>query len=48
MFVSPQNSYVETLIPGMMVLEGGSLWSVIRSGGQSLPEWNQCPHRRDS
>ena len=26
MFVSPQNSCVEILMPRMMVLEGGSLW----------------------
>ena len=29
MFVFPENSYIETLLPTVMVLEGG-LWEVIR------------------
>ena len=38
-FMSPQNEYVEILTPNVIVLGGGGLWFIIRSGGQSPHEW---------
>lgn len=44
-YVSPQNSYIETKPPcGMDSIKKRDLRELVRSGELSFPEWNWCPN----
>lgn len=47
MFVFPENSYVEILIPSVVVFGGGALVEVFKSWAWRPHEWGYCSYKRD-